>query len=185
MSIQRDVEKMYRDDQDKKRRKQKKKKKSFLTTVVVIVVIILALLLLMKLLDLDFGLGKGNAGEGPGQSQAGEADRAVTVESEAQETETVTEPAVPKEYVGVKVSGSVYIYNDQVYELEVLRESISKMKDNVVILITDDNSTQNAMEALTTTLAGDGREYIIESNITEESSPDSSETSFTVTTLIP
>ena len=50
MSIQNDVEKLYRSDLEKQRQKQKKKKKKKLLGIMLIVIIIAALILIMQYL---------------------------------------------------------------------------------------------------------------------------------------
>ena len=57
MSIQNDVEKLYRSDLEKQRQKQKKKKKKKLLGIMLIVIIIAALILIMQYLGLRIGGG--------------------------------------------------------------------------------------------------------------------------------
>ncbi len=153
MSIEKDVENMYKNDIEKRRKNQKKKKKKNLITLLLVIVFIAAIILILNYLGLGFGGGKGEGGESSVNSASG-------ISSEAETTTTTT--AVPKEFVSIKVSGSTYIYQGSEITIENLRENIRLMSDNVVVMITDDNATQNAMDDLTAVFEADGREYAIE-----------------------
>lgn len=173
MIIEKDVEKMYRSDMEKQKKNQKKKKKKKLFTGIIIIVIIVAVLLLMKYLGIGFGGGKGDGGE--------ESSANASVSSAADETTTTTTTtAAPKEYISIKVSGSTYIYNGVETSVEDFIGNVKLMNDNVVVSITDDNATQNAMDALTKALETEEREYLIEqpaddsSELVSDSSEDAS-----------
>ena len=75
-------------------------------------------------------------------------------------------------YDDVKVSGSTYIYQGQVKTIEEIKTIVSNMKDNVVIRITDDNATKNAMDDLKIMLQDSKRTFI--SGESSDSSSDSS-----------
>ena len=143
MSIQNDVEKLYRSDLEKQRQKQKKKKKKKLLGIMLIVIIIAALILIMQYLGL--GLGGGN----------GKDVSASSNESSV----TTTTTAVPKEFYDIKVSGSTYIIDERVVDLKSLVSTVKLMSDNVIVRITDDNATKNAMDDLKKALTDDGREF--------------------------
>ena len=145
MSIQNDVEKLYRSDLEKQRQKQKKKKKKKLLGIMLIVIIIAALILIMQYLGLGLGGGKGD----------GKDVSASSNESSV----TTTTTAVPKEFYDIKVSGSTYIIDERVVDLKSLVSTVKLMSDNVIVRITDDNATKNAMDDLKKALTDDGREF--------------------------
>lgn len=151
MSIQNDVEKLYRSDLEKQRQKQKKKKKKKLLGIMLIVIIIAALILIMQYLGLGLGLG-GGKGEGSGDGKDVSA-------SSNESSVTTTTTAVPKEFYDIKVSGSTYIIDERVVDLKSLVSTVKLMSDNVIVRITDDNATKNAMDDLKKALTDDGREF--------------------------
>ena len=147
MSIQNDVEKLYRSDLEKQRQKQKKKKKKKLLGIMLIVIIIAALILIMQYLGLGLGGGKGE-GSGDGKDVSASSNEASV---------TTTTTAVPKEFYDIKVSGSTYIIDERVVDLKSLVSTVKLMSDNVIV--TDDNATKNAMDDLKKALTDDGREF--------------------------
>lgn len=72
---------------------------------------------------------------------------------------TTTTTAVPKEFYDIKVSGSTYIIDERVVDLKSLVSTVKLMSDNVIVRITDDNATKNAMDDLKKALTDDGREF--------------------------
>lgn len=148
MSIQNDVEKLYRSDLEKQRQKQKKKKKKKLLSVMLIVIIIAALILIMQYLGLGLGGGKGE-GSGDGKD----------VSASSNEASVTTTTTAPKEFYDIKVSGSTYIIDERVVDLKSLVSTVKLMSDNVIVRITDDNATKNAMDELKKALTDDGREF--------------------------
>lgn len=148
MSIQNDVEKLYRSDLEKQRQKQKKKKKKRLLGILLTVIIIAALILIMQYLGLGLGGGKGE-GSGDGKDAS----------TSSNETSVTTTTAVPKEFYDIKVSGSTYIIDERVVDLNSLVSTVKLMSDNVIVRITDDNATKNAMDELKKALTNDGREF--------------------------
>lgn len=159
MSIQKDVEKMYRSDLEKQKQKQKKKNRKRLSGLLIIIIVLAVLLLVLHYLGLGFGGGKG---EGSGGASDTSSKTAETVT-------TTTTAEIPKEFYDIKVSGSTYIVNEKVVELSDFISEFSFWKDNVIVRITDDNATKNAMEDLKKALEDGGREYI-ETAAPEESS---------------
>ena len=145
MSIERDVEKKYIDELERKNKKLKKRKKKRL---LIMLLILLLLILAFLLLRFGFGLGTGKGSSG---SEAG-------ADSPSSSSEKATTAEAPV-FVDVKVSGSSYIYENQVKTLDEIKSTISTMKDNVVIRITDDNATKNAMDDLTKMLGDANRKY--------------------------
>lgn len=128
-------------------------------------VILAALALLNKMgFGPDLGLGK-VSDEKPSSdtsqvqeiTTAAESDAADTTEAE---TEPETTEAAPV-YADVKVSGSTYTYDGQEADAEALVESIKKLDGEVIVRITDDSATQNAMEALKGVFDKNNIAYII------------------------
>jgi flagellar basal body-associated protein FliL len=155
MSIERDVEKKYIDELERKNKKLKKRKKKRL---LIMLLILLLLILAFLLLRFGFGLGTGKGSSG---SEAG-------ADSPSSSSEKATTAEAPV-FVDVKVSGSSYIYENQVKTLDEIKSTISTMKDNVVIRITDDNATKNAMDDLTKML-DDAKRKISYSSVNNDSS---------------
>ena len=155
MSIEKEVEKMYREDAEKQKKNQKKKKSGRAATIIVLILIVILALLLAKLLGLFDGSGFGFGGKGKEtEDGSGTPDRAVVVSAEEDES---SEAEVKKVYDNIKVSGSTYLYKGS----------------EVVALIEDDNATQNTMEDLTNALTEMGREYTIENATGTESETES------------
>lgn len=149
MSIEKDVEKKYRDELERQTKKLKKKKKKRLLLLLLLLLLLGAVGLLMGLFGLFPGMGN-DSGDG-GSSKASSSD----VSSSAAETTTTAAPTV---YDDVKVSGSTYIYQGQVKTLEEIKTIVSNMKENVTIRIIDDNATKNAMDNLVNMLTDSGRQ---------------------------
>ena len=173
MSIEKEVEKMYREDAEKQKKNQKKKKSGRAATFVVLILILILALLLAKLLGLFDGSGFGFGGKGKNtEDGSGTPDRAVVVSAEEDES-SVAE--MKKVYENIKVSGSTYLYKGSEVSLEDLKDTFSmdKMNKDVVALIEDDNATQNTMEDLTNALTEMGREFTIETPSAGESAPES------------
>ena len=120
MSIQNDVEKLYRSDLEKQRQKQKKKKKKKLLGIMLIVIIIAALILIMQYLGLGLGGGKGE-GSGDGKDVSASSNEASV---------TTTTTAAPKEFYDIKVSGSTYIIDERVVDLKSLVSTVKLMSDD-------------------------------------------------------
>lgn len=158
MSIEKDVEKKYIDDLERQNKKLKKKKKKRLLLLLLILLLLCSIGLMMGMLGLFPGMGDdGSESESDGTSSSMSA-----VDTSSSQPETVTTPtteAEPALYDDVKVSGSTYIYQGQVKTLEEIKTIVSNMKENVVIRITDDNATKNAMDNLTNMLTDSGRSF--------------------------
>lgn len=161
MSIQNDVEKMYRSDLDKQKQQQKKKKKKRLFGLLFVIIILAVLFLLMQYLGLGLGGGKGE-GSGTGKDNS----------TEASSYDVTTTTAVPKEFYDIRVSGSTYIIDERVVDLNSLVSTVKLMSDNVIVRITDDNATKNAMDELKNALTEDGREFT--EAVLDDSAADSS-----------
>ena len=166
MSIEKDVEKKYIDDLERQNKKLKKKKKKRLLLLLLILLLLGSLGLMLGLMGLLPGMGDGGSDDGSASSSANSSS------ASSSQAET-SSSAIDYVYDDVKVSGSTYIYQGQVKTLEEIKTIISNMKDNVVIRITDDNATKNAMDNLTNMLSNSKRTY----NLTNPASSDSSSAS--------
>ena len=150
MSIEKDVEKKYIDELERKNKKLKKKKKRRLLLLLLLLLLLGGGGLLMGMFGLLPGFGDSSSGSDSASSS--------TASSSAAETTTTTE-AEPTIYVDIKVSGSSYIYEGTVKTLEEVKSTITTMKDNVVVRITDDNATKNAMDNLKSMLTDSNRTF--------------------------
>ena len=170
MSIEKDVEKKYRDELERQTKKLKKKKKKRLLLLLLLLLLLGSVGLLMGLFGLFPGMGD-DSGDG-GSSKASSS----SASSSAVETTTTAAPTV---YDDVKVSGSTYIYQGQVKTLEEIKTIVSNMKENVTIRIIDDNATKNAMDNLVNMLTDSGRqiERVDPGSNNSSSSADSSSSS--------
>lgn len=172
MSIEKEVEKMYREDAEKQKKNQKKKKSGRAATAVVLILILILALLLAKLLGLFDGSGLGFGGKGKDtEDGSGVPEKSVTVSAD----EESSEAEVTKVYDNIKVSGSTYLYKGSEVSLEEIKDTFSmeKMNKDVVALIEDDNATQNTMEDLTNAFTEMGREFTIEAASGVESAAES------------
>ncbi len=125
-------------------------------------VILAALALLNKMgFGPDLGLGK-VSDEKPSSdtAQVQEITTAAAEEPTEAETEPETTEAAPV-YADIKVSGSTYTYDGQETDTAALVESIMKLDGDVIVRITDDSATQNAMEALKSEFDKNNIAYII------------------------
>lgn len=166
MSVNKDVENMYKKDAEKRKKNQKKKKKNKLITLIIVILMIVGMLFLLNYLGFGFGFGKGEGGE----NTEGE-DKSVSVEDAAVSQEESVEPqedsaqsqeqALVVEFVDITVAGSAYIYNGNVTELEAFIDTVGKMNENIVLRIIDDNATQNAMEDLQNALDEKERKFVV------------------------
>lgn len=172
MSIQNDVEKLYRSDLEKQRQKQKKKKKKRLLGVLLTVIIIAALILIMQYLGLGLGGGKGEG--------SGEGKDVSTSSNDTSVTTTTT--AVPKEFYKIRVSGSTYIIENSITDISAIRSTLKLMKENVIVCIIDDNATKNAMDDLKKALDEENMEYT--ETTLDESTTDSSSVDNTVSETV-
>lgn len=168
MSIEKDVERMYRDDAERKKNTAKKKKnKKHIGLLIFIIILIIIAILIMRYLGLGFGGGKGSGGSSA-NSTASSADSSKVTSST---TET-------KEFVNIKISGSTYIYNKTETTVDEFLNTVKYMKENVVVCIEDDNATENAVTTLKNALDKAKRSYTVKStssSVAENSSDSTAE----------
>lgn len=178
-----DISAVKKKSEDHEKRKVKKKRKRGLFWLVV-----LLLILLLALGGIGWGTGW-FSGEGKSNSDnSGTADstpdRAVTVDSQPEEDSSSEPERTP---VKLKVSGSVYIYNDMVRTLEQLKTDFSVLdKSTVIIEVQDDNAVANAIQGIHDLLSELGLSYSdIQLNVTTTAPDSSSQAETTTTTTAP
>ena len=129
-----------RQDEHEKRKEKKKKKRGLIW-------FLLILLLLAALLGgIGWGQGwfdgKGKSEDTDTSGSDSQVERTIP-ESQADESSEARTP------VALKISGSSYIYNDNLRTLEQLKGDLAVLdKNGVIIEITDDNAVANAMKNL-------------------------------------
>lgn len=133
---------------------------AFLVILVIIAAIVYVLLG-------NFGSFFGKDGDG-GDGDSGDNGTAVSaVEDEnSEQGEPIGESeenggGEAIEYADMTVTGSAYIFGGDVTELEAFVEALDSMDENVIVRITDDGATQNAMEDLKKALEDKGRKFVI------------------------
>ena len=130
-----------RQEEHEKRKGKKKKKRGLLW--------LLVLLLLLAALLGGIGWGQGwfdGKGKTEDTNTSGSDSVADRTVPEGSQPDDSSESRTP---VAIKISGSTYIYNDNVRTLEQLKNDLSVLnKDGVIIEITDDNAVANAMQSL-------------------------------------
>ena len=169
MSIEKDVEKKYIDELERKNKKLKKKKKRRLLLLLLLLLLLGGAGLLLGMFGLLPGFGDSSSGSDSGSSSSASSSAAETT------TTTKAEPAI---YVDIKVSGSSYIYEGSVKTLEEIKSTVTTMKENVVIRITDDNATKNSMDNLKNMLTDSKRSFeTVETAAKTDSSSDADSSS--------
>lgn len=125
-------------------------------------VVLAALALLNKMgFGPDLGLGKiSDDKPAPTNAQVQELTTAAEEAATEEATETETTEAAPV-YADVKVSGSTYMYDGSESDTDALIEAVKKLDGDVIVRITDDSATQNAMEELKQALDKNDIAYII------------------------
>lgn len=149
---------------EKQNKKLKKKNKRGGLVILILLLIIVILLAVIFLFD-PFGFGNGMGILKGGSSSAasgGSGAAAATTTAAAVQTETT--PAAPAPaYVDVKVSGGTLLYNGAEATAEdIAAAALASSSGDVLVRITDDSATQNAMETLTAVLDASGIKYTIE-----------------------
>ncbi len=165
MSIQDDVEKLMRDDLESKGRKEKKKKKKRLLFLLIILLLLAALLAILQWLGLGLGGGKGEGGDGNGNESVNPSSSSAAADESSEED---------PEYFDVMVSGSKYIVDNNLIDLDTISSRVKGLKDNYIIRISNDNATANAMDDLKARLDAEGRKFIT-TELSDESSAVESE----------
>ncbi|WP_294486260.1 hypothetical protein [uncultured Ruminococcus sp.] len=163
MSIEKDVERMFREDAEMQKKYQKKKKNSRMATIILLILIAIVALLLAELLGLFDGLGRKEHKGGVDKTLISAADdRSESSSRSASSAEN--ESSDTAVYENIKVSGSTFLYKGSEITIDEIKDifSVSKMNMNVIALIEDDNATQNTMDELTGVFRDMGRKYKIE-----------------------
>ncbi len=143
---------------EKQNKKLKKKTRRGALVILILLLIIGILLAVMFLFDpLGFGNGMGILRNGTSASASGGSTAAVTA---APDVTAATEPAPT--YIDVKVSGGTLICNGAESTAEEIASAAKAVTGDVLVRITDDSATQNAMEGLISALDTAGIKYTIE-----------------------
>ena len=163
MSIEKDVERMFREDAEMQKKYQKKKKNNRMATIILLILIAIVALLLAELLGLFDGLGRKEHKGGVDKTLISAADdRSESSSHSASSAEN--ESSDTAVYENIKVSGSTFLYKGSEITIDEIKDifSVNKMNMNVIALIEDDNATQNTMDELTGVFRDMGRKYKIE-----------------------
>lgn len=172
MSIEKEVEKMYREDAELRKKNQNRKKNSRIATIVMLVLILVVAILLAKVLGL-LDTEEDNNG---GVIMNGSSVTDSASDSMIQAADS-SEGAEEREYDHIKVSGSTYLYKGSEVTLKELQSifAMDKMDKDVVVVIEDDNATEETMNDLTKLFDSTGRGYMRLTSVnTEASKPDTS-----------
>ncbi len=142
-------EKQQKHEEKRRRKKQRKH-------VILLLVLILIFVFLVWLFNyLGFGLG-GGTGEGSGEESNQTASSQAAEESKEDESSEVE-----KKLVQLRISGSSYIYEDKLYNLDEFKAIASVMdKEAVVVQIADDNAVANSVESMHKMLDELGIKYV-------------------------
>ncbi len=144
---------------EKQNRKLKKKNRAGVKIILFLLLIIVILAALLFFLD-PFGWGIGpNAKGGAGTAGTAPAQGEAAVTTAAAEAETTTEE--PKAYTDIDVIGSTYMFGTEETTLDDFVKVIKDYGEEVIVNITDRDSTQNAMNDLIKRLDEEGIKYIM------------------------
>lgn len=176
MSIEKEVERMFREDAELQKRNLKKRKNARMATIIMLILIAVVALLLAELLGLFDGIGKPENKGGVDKTLISADDDKSVSSSAAVSSSVSTASSDPTVYEDIKVSGSTFLYKGSEITLEEIKDifSMDKMNREVVALIEDDNATQNTMDELTAVFRDMGRKYKIETAAVIESAAESS-----------
>lgn len=177
MSIEKEVERMFREDAELQKRNLKKRKNARMATIVMLILIAVVALLLAELLGLFDGIGKPENKGGVDKTLiSADDDKSVSSSAAVSSSSVSTASSDPTVYENIKVSGSTFLYKGSEITLEEIKDifSMNKMNMEVVALIEDDNATQNTMDELTAVFRDMGRKYKIETAEVIESAAESS-----------
>lgn len=167
MSIEKEVEKMYREDSELRKKAQKRKKNSRIATVVMLVLIAVVAVLLAEVLGL---IGKDEDQGGVIMNGSSSADSSVSMAEQSADSDN------ERKFEHIKVSGSTYLYKGSEVKLDELAIifNTQRMDKDVVAVIEDDNATEETMADLTKLFENMGRGYMLVSSVSTETAQDSS-----------
>lgn len=117
--------------------KKKRRKRSPL--LFILLLLIIAAVIALLVLGEGLGFGKGSGKSDSETSSSDTVEKNVTEEAE-------TAPAVLN--AEIKVSGSTIIYDGKEVTADEAAEAIKTIEGDVVVVVKDDNATQNAMSSL-------------------------------------
>ena len=124
--------------------------------------VVLAALALLNKMGFGPDLGLGKVSDEKPDNTPSQVQEITTADTPATEevTEEETTEAAPV-YADIKVSGSTYMYDGSESDTDALIEAVKKLDGDVIVRITDDSATQNAMEELKQALDKNDISYII------------------------
>ena len=118
--------------------------------LLIIIILLLVIILLMSLAG--FGPGAGLFGKGSGDGSA------QTSQSQSAEQNSEQGPV----YAEIKVSGGTILMDGSEISASDAADKAKSLGSDVIVRITDDNATQNAVEELKSALDSAGLAYTIE-----------------------
>lgn len=150
-------------DTEKKNENNRSGKKSRKGGIIILILILIIVLLLAAIFLFDpFNFGNG-MGILKGSTASGESGGNSSVTTTAPEqTPAVTEDAAPAvTTIEVRVSGATYLYNGAESAVDDIVSAAKASGGEVIVQITDDSATANAMDALTKELEANSIQYTI------------------------
>lgn len=144
--------------QNKKLRKKNKKGGALILVLILIIVLLLAIIFLFDPLGFGNGMGILKGGSASGESGGNSSVTTTTPEQTAE----VTEAAAPAPTtLDVKVSGATYLLDGAESTAADIVAAAQAVSGEVIVQITDDSATANAMDALTKELESNSIQYTI------------------------
>ncbi len=146
---------------EKQNQKLKKKNKRGGTVILILILIIVILAAVIFLFDpLGFGNGMGILKGGSASGEAGGNSSVTTTAPE--QTSAVNEQTAPAPVtVEIRVSGATYLMDGAETTVDDIVAAAKNVSGEVIVKITDDSATANAMDALTAALEKDSIQYTI------------------------
>ena len=146
---------------EKQNKKLKKKTKKGGVIILILLLIILILFAIIFLFDpLGFGNGMGILKGGNASGTTGGTAAPAQTTTAAQVTDAAPAPT----YINVKVSGATYLLDGAESTVEDITAAAKAASGDVLVQITDDSATANAMDALIAALDKESLKYTIENN---------------------
>lgn len=145
---------------EKQNKKLKKKNKKGGVIILILLLIILILFAIIFLFDpLGFGNGMGILKGGNASGTTGGTEAPAATATAAAE---ITEAAAPAPtYINVRVSGATYLLDGAESTVEDITAAAKAASGEVLVQITDDSATANAMDALIAALDKEAIKYTV------------------------
>lgn len=126
--------------------------------VVLILIAAIVVFLLFRFGLFGFGSGTGDGDSGTSVSSAAESESQTEPEIETEPIETTVEEKV---YVEVTVKENEYLYQNSTMELDALTDALGQLDGEIIVRITDENASKQAVDALTAELDASATAYEI------------------------